>query len=190
MENLPLAPMDMVLLLLLVIGAWRGFTKGLVLSVASLVGLVGGIWAASHFSHLVAESLSQHVKWSPNSMHLASLAVTFLAVVIAVHLLAKLLEKLLDLVALGLVNKLAGALFGLMKVALILSFLMLLLNQIVGTRAWVPQHEMPSLLLGPIEAIAPTLTPNVQPFMDTVSVSDLESQVLRNALPPVGTDGP
>ena len=57
MENLPLALIDIVLLLVLLVGAWRGFTKGLVLSVASLVGLVGGIWAASHFSHMVAAQL-------------------------------------------------------------------------------------------------------------------------------------
>ena len=53
---------------------------------------------------------------------MASLALTFLLVVVTVHLLAKLLEKMLDLVALGLVNKLAGALFGLLKFALVLSF--------------------------------------------------------------------
>ena len=59
MENLPLAPIDIVLLLLLLIGAWRGFTKGLILSIASLVGLVGGIWAVGHFSSLVAQVLSE-----------------------------------------------------------------------------------------------------------------------------------
>ena len=75
-----LAPIDVVLLLVLLVGAWRGFTKGLVLSVASLVGLVGGIWAASHFSHTVAEQLSPHVIPSVNTLHMASLALTFLLV--------------------------------------------------------------------------------------------------------------
>ena len=93
MENLPLALIDIVLLLVLLVGAWRGFTKGLVLSVASLVGLVGGIWAASHFSHMVAKQLSPHVTWSVNTLHMASLALTFLLVVVAVHLLAKVLER-------------------------------------------------------------------------------------------------
>ena len=86
--------------------------EGLILSVASMVGLVGGIWAASHFSAWWRST--PHVTWSVNSLHMA-LALTFLLVVVTVHLLAKLLEKMLDLVALGLVNKLAGALFGLLN---------------------------------------------------------------------------
>ena len=45
MENLPLAPLDIVIFLTLLVGAVRGFTKGLVFSVASLVGLAGGIAA-------------------------------------------------------------------------------------------------------------------------------------------------
>ena len=49
MENLILAPLDIALLLVLLVGAWRGFVKGLVLSVASLLGLVGGIWAQVTF---------------------------------------------------------------------------------------------------------------------------------------------
>ncbi|MDG1673814.1 MAG: CvpA family protein [Flavobacteriales bacterium] len=202
MENLPLAPLDIFLLLALLVGAWRGFAKGLLLSVASLVGLVGGIWAASHFSHLVAERLSEHVTWSVNTMHMASLALTFLLVVVGVHLLAKLLEKVLDLVALGFVNKLAGAVFGLLKVALILSFVMLLLNQTVGPREWLPESEPASVLVGPVEAIAPAITPaleridELKPLEDKVQekvqeqVSDLERRALENALPRETEDAP
>lgn len=198
MESLPLAPADVVLLLVLLIGAWRGFAKGLLLSVASLVGLVGGIWAASHFSHLVAEHLSKHVSWSVNTLHMASLALTFLLVVVGVHLLAKLLEKVLDLVALGFVNKLAGAVFGLLKVALILSFVMLLLNQTVGPRAWLPESEPASVLIGPVEALAPAITPalnrleELQPLEDSVheKVNDLERRALENALPLGSEDAP
>ena len=96
MEQLPLDPIDIALLLILLVGAWRGFVKGLVLSIASLVGLVGGFWAAQHVSHLTAAQLAPHVTWSEQTLCMASLALTFLMVVVAVHLLAKLLERLLD----------------------------------------------------------------------------------------------
>ena len=181
MENLPLAPVDLVLLLLLLLGAWRGFTKGLILSVASLVGLVGGIWAASHCSSLVADSLAAQISWSDNTIHMAALAITFLLVVAGVHLLAKLLEKTLELVALGLVNKLAGAAFGLLKVGLVLSFLIALLNQWTGPRMWLPESEVPSVLLGPVEAIAPTLTP---------AFSDLKRRAQENAPQPEPASAP
>ena len=52
-----------------------------------------------------------------------------LAVVVVVQLVAKLIEKALDLVAMGFVNKLAGAVFGLAKMWLILSFVILLVTR-------------------------------------------------------------
>lgn len=162
MENLPMTLPDMVLALLLLVGAWRGFVKGLVLSIASLVGLIGGIWAAAHGSHIAADSLAPHVSWSVNTLSMASLALTFLAVVVAVHLLAKLLEKVLDLVALGLANKLAGALFGVAKMALIASFVMYFLNNLVGHRSWMPGQGEGSVLLAPLEGIAPLLAPTIR----------------------------
>jgi len=162
MENLPLTLPDIALALLLLVGAWRGFVKGLVLSIASLVGLIGGIWAAARGSHIAADSLAPHVNWSVNTLSMASLAITFLAVVVAVHLLAKLLEKVLDLVALGLANKLAGALFGLAKMALIASFVMYFLNNLVGHRSWMPGHGEGSVLMAPIEGIAPLIAPKIK----------------------------
>ena len=171
----------MVLLLLLLLGGWRGYTKGLILSVASLVGLVGGIWAASHFSSLVADALAAQISWSENTVHMAALALTFLMVVAGVHLLAKLLEKTLELVALGLVNKLAGAAFGLLKVGLVLSFLIALLNQWAGPRTWLPESEVPSVLLGPVEAIAPALTP---------AFGDLKRRAQQNAPEPASASAP
>lgn len=176
-----MAPVDIVLLLLLIAGAFRGFSKGLVLSVASFVGLVGGIWGASQFSHLAAKQLSEHVNWSVNSLQMASLALTFLAVVVAVHLLAKLLEKVLDMVALGLVNKLAGAVFGGLKTWLILSFLLMMAHQIMGSRSWLPESEQPSVLLAPVESLAPWLSPSFGGMRDAVQdVGFISPQVLEN----------
>ena len=90
---------------------------------------------------------------------MASLAITFLAVVVVVQLVAKLIEKALDLVAMGFVNKLAGAVFGLAKMWLILSFVILLVNSMTGSRSWIPNRSGESVLLGPVEAVAPMLAP-------------------------------
>ena len=68
---------------------------------------------------------------------MASLAIT-LAVVVVVQLVAKLIEKALDLVAMGFVNKLAGAVFGLAKMWLILSFVILLVTSVTGSRSGFP----------------------------------------------------
>ena len=101
---------------------------------ASLVGLAGGIAAAAHGSHLAAEQLAPRVVVGQFHPH-GVLAITFLAVVVVVQLVAKLIEKALDLVAMGFVNKLAGAVFGLAKMWLILSFVILLVTSVTGSRS-------------------------------------------------------
>ena len=83
------------------------------------------------------------------------------AVVVVVQLVAKLIEKALDLVAMGFVNKLAGAVFGLAKMWLILSFVILLVTSVTGSRSWIPDRSGESILLGPVEAVAPMLAPNL-----------------------------
>lgn len=186
MENLPLAPLDIVIFLTLLVGAVRGFTKGLVFSVASLVGLAGGIAAAAHGSHLAAEQLAPHVSWSANSIHMASLAITFLAVVVVVQLVAKLIEKALDLVAMGFVNKLAGAVFGLAKMWLILSFVILLVTSVTGSRSWIPNRSGESVLLGPVEAVAPMLAPNLD--VSDLQVPDLNGRPGLESEPPPGAE--
>ena len=59
---------------------------------------------------------------------------------VAVHLLAKLLEKMLDMVALGFQQTRWRAV-GLAEMALILSFLMMLLNQWMGRPCLAAQRQ-------------------------------------------------
>ena len=75
---------------------------------------------------------------------------------------------------------------------------MLLLNQTVGPRAWLPESEPASVLIGPVEALAPAITPalnrleELQPLEDSVHerVNDLERRALENALPLGSEDAP
>ena len=63
----------------------------------------------------------------------------FIGIVYGISLLAKMLTKTLQIVALGLLNRLAGGLFGLVKWTVILSALTLALNQIESVISLVPE---------------------------------------------------
>ena len=51
--------------------------------------------------------------------------------------------------------------FGLAKMWLILSFVILLVTSVTGSRSWIPNRSGESVLLGPVEAVAPMLAPNL-----------------------------
>ena len=109
---------DLIILIPVLFGLYKGYTKGLILSLATLLGLLLGIYGGVKFSHLTSQYLFENFQID---IPLIAFAVTFLLIMIGVYLLGKLLNKFTDILALGLVNNFAGALFGCGKVVLILA---------------------------------------------------------------------
>ena len=120
---------DYVLLLPLLYGLYRGFTKGLIVELASLLALTLGIYGALHFSSFTFELLSDYVQIKTGYLQLVSYGLTFLIIVILVFFTGKILTMLIKLVALGLINRIMGAIFGGIKVFLILSVFILFFDR-------------------------------------------------------------
>ena len=108
---------DLAVLVPLLFGMYKGFTKGLILSIATLVGLILGVWSGVKFSHITSELLFDKFQID---IPLLAFAVTFLGVLILMYFVGKLLSKFIDILALGLFNKIGGALFSAFKTILIL----------------------------------------------------------------------
>lgn len=113
---------DLIILIPVLFGLYKGFTKGLILSLATLIGLLLGIYGGVKFSHLTSQYLFENFEID---IPLVAFAVTFLIIMIGVYLLGKLLNKFANILALGLVNNVAGAIFGAGKVVLILAVALL-----------------------------------------------------------------
>tara|TARA_R110002050_G_scaffold16719_2_gene50591 strand:- start:57904 stop:58407 length:504 start_codon:yes stop_codon:yes gene_type:complete len=112
--------LDIILGLLLLWGLYKGLKNGLFVELASLVALIAGIYGAIHFSYFAGDYLAEHMQWDEQYMNIASFVITFIVIVIVVHLAGKLLTKIADFAMLGLLNKIAGGIFGALKVAIIL----------------------------------------------------------------------
>lgn len=122
--------LDIVLGLLLVYGLYKGLKNGLFVELASLVALVAGIFGAIHFSYIAGDYLYEHMQWDERTMNIAAFIITFVAIVILVHLAGKLLTRIADFAMLGLLNKIAGALFGALKVAVILGAILVFFDRV------------------------------------------------------------
>ena len=121
---------DYILMFPVLYGLYRGFTKGLILELASLVALVAGIYGAMHFSSITFVYLSEVLEVETSYLQIASYGLTFLLIVLVITLTGKILTMLVKMVALGLVNRLMGAVFGGVKALLILSVLLMLFDRI------------------------------------------------------------
>ena len=93
-------------------------------------------------------------------MPLVSFALTFVVIVVVVYVLGRMIEKVVDLVALNLVNKIAGSVFGLLKVGLILSVVLVIINSYDEQMGFLPQDmKEESILYQPMSDFAVTVVP-------------------------------
>ncbi len=154
---------DLIILALLAFGLIQGFINGLIIEIAELAALVLGIWGAIHFSDWTAGKLSGWFDMQSSWTGIIAFAVTFIAIVIGVYLLGKLLDTLLKAMALGFVVKSLGAVFGVLKTALILSVVFVFLNSIDEKRHFLPSSTISrSFLYNPIADLVPAIFPMVE----------------------------
>lgn len=153
---------DIVIGIILLVGAVSGFMKGLFVEVTTLVGLVLGIYGAIHFSYFLSDFLKSSVSWDESMIQLVSFAGTFLIILIVLILLGKTMTKIAETLALGFFNKIVGAVFGFLKYALILSIVLLVYDEINASLRFVEKEKTESsILYEPIKNLAPTLFPKI-----------------------------
>ncbi len=151
---------DIILAIPLLWGLYKGFRKGLFSSLASLVALVGGIYIAVHFSDIVGGFLEQYISTDENTIKLVAFAITFIGVIILISLAGKLLTKIADYAALGILNKILGAAFGVLKMAFIASVIIIFIEAINNKLPIIKQETIQSsILYNPVQKLAPMVLP-------------------------------
>ncbi|MBU2995720.1 CvpA family protein [Cellulophaga baltica] len=146
--------LDIVLGILLLIGLYKGFKNGLFIEIASLIALIAGIYGAIHFSYITGNYLALHMDWNEQNMNIASFVVTFILIVIAIHYSGKLLTKVADFAMLGFLNKIAGAIFGALKIAVIVGAIIIFFDSVNNTISIVDKEtKEQSKLYEPIKEI-------------------------------------
>jgi membrane protein required for colicin V production len=160
-----MSTLDIILVIFLFYFAYKGFTNGFIISIATLVGLVVGFYAASHFSEFTANWLQHDMGLKSSNIKLIAYIVTFVIVVVLIFLLGRFLTGVVKTVGLGIVNRLAGALLGIAKGALIASLLFLLFSKIDPNQSlFTAQHKKGSVLYKPVSAVAPAVIPLIQKY--------------------------
>ncbi len=153
---------DIILGGLILFGLIRGLMKGLFVEIASLVALIAGVYGAIHFSNFAAFFFKNNVTWDEKYINVAAFAVTFIVIVIAISLAGKLLTKIANFAALGIINKVLGAAFGAAKFALILSVLLMIFDKFNNTIPFASEEELnKSIIYNPVKSLAPTVFPMI-----------------------------
>jgi membrane protein required for colicin V production len=165
---------DIILGIILLFAFYTGLKQGLFVTLASLIGLIAGVYGAIYFSHYAGAYLSNAFNWSAQVTYLAAFAITFLTIVFVISLAGKLLTKVADFAALGLINKLAGGVFNALKFAFIVSVVFRFISSSTSISGLLISEEKKasSRLYEPIASIAPILLPNLLAEVENYRTDD------------------
>ncbi len=101
--------------------AFKGYSRGLVVAVFSLVAIIIGLTAALKLSALVAGWLMQHINIGTQWLPMLSFAIVFIGMVFLIRMAANMIEKMVEFALMGWVNKLGGVLLYAVMYTLVLS---------------------------------------------------------------------
>lgn len=154
--------LDLFILIALVFGAVRGYFKGFFIQSLTLVALVAGIWAGIKLNDYLAQWLLKVFHIGETIVPYVAFAIIFVVVIVIIHFIGILLTKALDESVIGALNKWGGFLFGLLKMAFIVSVILLLIQKFDRDKRIVNQKSMDkSYLYQPIAKIAPAIFPHL-----------------------------
>jgi membrane protein required for colicin V production len=141
---------DALVLFCLGYGLIRGLVKGFIIEISGVLALVLGVFGALQFATGVTYLIKDWIALDSRLIQGISFLLLFIAITYGISLLAKMLTKTLQIVALGLFNRLAGGLFGLIKWTLILTAIVLLFNQVDRVLSIVPEAFLAESISHPI----------------------------------------
>lgn len=153
---------DILLAILLVFGLVTGYFKGFIVEFSSLAALILGVYVAMHFSHFLANILNNVSDLQPSTVQIISFAGTFFLVVLGIGLAGKFFTKLAEKIHLGFLNNILGAVFGLVKIALILSIVLIVFDKLNSTIPFVSKEKLDnSTLYEPVKNFGTKVFPKL-----------------------------
>jgi membrane protein required for colicin V production len=142
-----MAMVDWAIVLIMLLAALGGMSEGFFRSAFSLVGLVLGLAVAAWNYVWVAKVLLPVVRFEP-----VANTIGFVLIALVVMALAgwagKILTKTVHGMGLGCINKLAGAAFGLLQGALMVTLVILVTIAFFPREHWLAEARLPRLFFG------------------------------------------
>ena len=158
--------LDIILLICFVVAIFQGVRKGFIAQAISIISIVLGIWASARFTDIVTGWISQFITASEQVLKLVSFTIILVIIFLLLAAIGKLLEGMFQLVMLGWLNKLLGAVFALIKVGLIIGIIILAFNSLNTTFNFMDEAKFSdSILYMPLKQLANEVFPYLKEML-------------------------
>ena len=154
---------DIVLLIPVAYAAWKGFKKGFIIEVFTLLAFFVGIYAGVHFSDYASNKLSESFDIKNKYLPTIAFTITFLVIGAIVFFAGKAIEQVVKITALSPMNKMSGLVFGALKMILILSVLLSVVESYSEKNELISKEKRDaSVLYKPIKAVGLYTVPGLR----------------------------
>ncbi len=155
---------DIIIIILVLIAAFKGFVNGLIKEMISLISLIAGIYFASYFSAYTEQQLNYNFPKTEEYNDIISFFLVFTTIYLSLKLAGIIIHKFVKIIQLNLINKTLGLLFGIIKAMLIISFVLIEINHLEQRfNTTIPKKQKEDSKLYPLfENIIPTIIPIVK----------------------------
>jgi len=121
---------DIIILVILIIGAYSGYKKGLILELIAILAFILAIIGGFKLLHVGMEYVSKVYEGFGNFLPFVAFLVLFVLILIVVNMAGNILKKIIDWTPFGVLDNFAGAIVGALKWALLLSILLWVMNSL------------------------------------------------------------
>ena len=146
---------DLLILVPLLLAAWKGFKRGFIIEIFIVLALLVGIYCGIHFSDYTSDLIKDKLNVSSIYLPLISFALTFTVIAVGIYFIGKMLEKVIKIAQLSLLNKLGGVFFSVVKTLYFMSTLFLLIASAQEKTEIIPTATLnESLLYTPVSKLS------------------------------------
>jgi membrane protein required for colicin V production len=159
--------LDIILAILLVVGAVNGFRKGIISQLCGLAGVLLGVWLGFKFGDRLGVWLGVEIG------EIASFVIIFIGAVLLATLAGRISAAILRATGLGILNRLGGMALSLVEYVLICSLLLGLFQKVNNATGWVePKVVEESVLVEPVMKVSEFVFPYLVELKDAIVESD------------------
>ena len=150
---------DIIISVPLLYGLIKGFSNGIIKEITNTLSVFLAIYIGIQFSTLIepylqSDALSNYERAIP----LIAFLIVFIVVLIIIKSIGGLIDRLTKLLALGIISRFLGAIFGVFKIMIIFSGILFFLTEY---KMIDHQTKKDSILLKPIQDFSETIIPKI-----------------------------
>ena len=173
--------LDIIIATPLLYGLIKGFFNGIVKEVTSLLALFIGVYVAINFSEYLEPKFIDVLDGYQEFTPVLAFGVLFLVSVLCIKTLGFFIDKLTKVLALGIFSSLFGGVFGFLKVVVIFSFLLFVINSYNLVNK---QTKNGSVLFGPLTDVAKIITPQLKKHQSILDKIDKRAEKVKEKINP------